>query len=87
MYDTARIILIVLCCVFLYKKFCYKPKMKVVRIPKPEDIKQQRKKERKIRKIKRRFRIPYQGNAQVTEFDKTKPYIESAWNEVQKPKK
>lgn len=90
MYDIANAILIILCCVFLYRKFCYKPKVKVVKapkIPKPEEIRRQRKKERRIRKIKRKFKIPYRGNAEIIKYDKKLPYIESAWNEVQKPKK
>ena len=90
MYDIANAILIILCCVFLYRKFCYKPKVKVAKapkIPKPEEIRRQRKRERRIRKIKRKFKIPYRGNAEIIRYDKKLPYIESAWNEVQKPKK
>ena len=90
MYDITNAILIILCYVFLYRKFCYKPKVKVVKaskIPKPEEIRRQRKKERRIRKIKRKFKIPYRGNAEIIKYDKKLPYIESAWNEVQKPKK
>lgn len=90
MYDIANTILIILCCVFLYRKFCYKPKVKVVKtpkIPKPEEIRRQKKKERCIKKIKRKFKIPYRGNAEIIKYDKKLPYIESAWNEVQKPKK
>ena len=90
MYDIANAILIILCCVFLYRKFCYKSKLKVVKTPKiptTEEIRRQHKKERRMRKIKRRFRIPYWGNAKIIKYDKTAPYIESAWNEIQKPKK
>lgn len=83
MYNITKIILIILCCIFLYKKFCYKPKVKVIKAPKPEEIKQKRKKERSLRKIKRHFRIPYRGKTKIMKFDKTKPYIESAWNEIE----
>lgn len=86
MYDLAKITLLILCCIFLYKKFCYKPKVKVYKVPKPEEIKQQRKKERRLKKIKRHFKIPYRGKTQIIEYDKTKPYIESAWNEIEKHK-
>lgn len=82
-----EIAIFILFFIYLYKKFCWKPKIKIVKAPTPDDIKKQHKKERRFRKIKRRFRIPYHGKTQITEFDKTKPYIESAWNEIQKPKK
>lgn len=90
MYDIAKAILIILCCIFIYRKFCYRPKLKVVKtpkIPRPEEIRRQRKKERHIRKIKRKFKIPYVGKTEIIKYDKTTPYIESAWNEIQKPKK
>lgn len=90
MLNIAKAILIILCCLYIYRKFCYKPKLKVVKtpkIPKPEEIRRQRKKERRMRKIKRKFKIPYVGNTEIINYDKTTPYIESAWNEVQKPKK
>ena len=90
MYDIANAILIILCCALLYRKFCYKPKVKIVKapkIPRSEVIRWQKKKERRIRKIKRKFKIPYKGSAEIIKYDKKLPYIESAWNEVQKPKK
>lgn len=86
MMDFINIALLVLCCIFLYIKFCRKPKVKIIRAPRPEEIKRQRKKERQLRKIKRWFRIPYHGKTQITEFDKTKPYIDSAWNEIESHK-
>lgn len=87
MFDIIKIIIIISFCIILYIKKIRQPKIKVVKVPKPEDIKQQRKKERTIRKMKRQFKIPYRGKTQITEFDKTKPYIESAWNEVEHRKK
>lgn len=87
MENIIKIFILILFCTFLYMKLCRKPKIKVVKAPKPEDIKRQRKRERKLRKIKRRFRIPYRGKTQITEFDKTKPYIESAWNEIEHRRK
>lgn len=90
MLEICEAILIILSCIFIYKKFVWKPKVKIVNepvIPDPGKIKKQRKRERKLRKIKRHFRLPYHGNAEIVEFDMQKPYIDSAWNEVQKPKK
>ena len=58
--------------------------MKPEKIPTTKEIRKQRKKERRIRKLKRRFRLPYRGNAEIIEYSKTTPYIESAWNEVEK---
>lgn len=83
MLNIIKIIIIISFCIVLYIKKFRQPKIKIVKSPKPEDIKRQRKKERTIRKMKRRFKIPYRGKTQITEFDKTKPYIESAWNEIE----
>lgn len=83
MKEYVEIVIIVLFCIYLYKKFCWRPKIKIVKAPTPDDIKKQHKRDRRFRKIKRHFRIPYRGKTQITEFDKTKPYIESAWNEVE----
>lgn len=87
MYNIAKAVLIILCIIFLYQKFCCKPKIKIIKIPTSKEIKLQRKRKRRMRRIKRRFKIPYIGKTQIIKYDKTKPYIESAWDEVQKAKK
>lgn len=87
MINLAKIVLIVLLCLYIYKRYIWKPKMKIVKIPTPEDLKRQNKKDRRMRKIKRHFKIPYRGKTQISEFDKTKPYIESAWNEIEHSRK
>lgn len=84
MENLISIVLLALCCLFLYIRFCRKTKVKIIRAPRPEDVKRQRKKERQLRKIKRRFRIPYRGKTKIEEFDPKKPYIESIWEELKK---
>lgn len=87
MTDLLEIITLIACCLFMYTRFGRSPQINVLKeekIPQPGEIKRQRKKARRIRKIKRRFRIPYRGKAQIITYDKKAPYIESAWNEVEK---
>ncbi|MBD5395332.1 MAG: hypothetical protein HDR71_13950 [Lachnospiraceae bacterium] len=87
LYDTLEIIALAAACIFLYYRFGRRPQIKAVKpvkIPTTQEIKKQRKKERLRRKFRRRFRIPYRGNAEIIEYSKTTPYIESAWNEVEK---
>lgn len=87
LYNIPEIIVLVLCCVFLYDRFGRRPRIREVkpeRIPTTKEIRRQRKKERRLRKIRRRFRIPCRGKTRIIRYDKTAPYIESAWNEVEK---
>ena len=87
LYDTLEIIALAAVCIFLYYRFGRSPQIKAVKpvkIPTTQEIRKQRKKERRRRKLKRRFRIPYRGNAKIIEYSKTTPYIESAWNEVER---
>lgn len=87
LYNIPEAIILILCCIFLYDRFGRRPRIKEVKsekIPTTHEIKRQRKKARRIRKIKRRFRIPYRGKTQIITYDKKAPYIESAWNEVEK---
>lgn len=86
-YELMEITVLVAACIFLYYQFAWRPGIKAVKpekIPTTKEIRKQRKKERRIRKLKRRFRLPYRGNAEIIEYSKTTPYIESAWNEVEK---
>lgn len=75
-------ILLTICFLFMLYSRTHRPRLKEVKPPKPE--KQGRKKRLKYL---RRLRIPYRGKAQIIKFDKTSAYIESAWNEIQKPRK
>lgn len=79
-----EIIILVFFCVCLYRVFCRKPKVKVVKAPTTKEIRHQRKKDRRKRKIKRKFRLPYRGKTEIVEYSKTRPYIESAWKELEK---
>lgn len=69
---------------FLYRTYGRKQKIKVIKAPTRKEIIKQRKKERRIRKIKRIFHIPYKGQAKMYKYDKTTPYIEAAWEELKK---
>ncbi|MCM1233130.1 MAG: hypothetical protein NC489_23665 [Ruminococcus flavefaciens] len=86
-YDICEIIILAACCIFLYERFGRRARVREVkpeRIPTKKEIRRQRKRERRRRKLKRWFRVPYRGNAKIIEYSKTAPYIESAWNEVEK---
>ena len=47
-------------------------------------ILKQHKKERRIRKIKRKLKLPHIGKAKIYKYDKTTPYIDAAWEELKK---
>lgn len=87
LYELMEIAALAASCIFLYYQFAWRPRIKAVKpvkIPTTQEIRKQRKKERHRRKLKRRFRIPYRGNAEIIKYSKTTPYIESAWNEVER---
>lgn len=71
-------------CIFLYIHFCYKQKIKTVKIPKTKQIRKQKKRARRLRKLKRWFRIPYRGETDIVQYDKKKAYIDSIWDELNK---
>lgn len=77
-------VILVFFCICLYRVFCRTPKVKVVKAPTTKEIRHQRKKARRIRKIKRKFKLPYRGRTEIVEYSKTRPYIESAWKELEK---
>lgn len=77
-------IILIFFCICLYRVFCRKPKVKVTKAPTTKEIRRQRKKGRRKRKIKRKFRLPYRGKTEIVEYSKTRPYIESAWKELEK---
>lgn len=68
----------------LYRAFCWKPKVKTVKAPTAKQIRKQKKRARRIRKISRRFKVPYVGKTEIIQYDKTNPYIESIWEEMRK---
>lgn len=70
----------------LYRGFCRKPKIRVVKAPTTKQIRRQKKRARRLRKISRRFKVPHTGQAEVIEYSKTSPCIDSMWNEVQRKK-
>ena len=70
--------------VVLYLRYCWKPKIKVVKAPTTKQIRRQRKRTRRLRKFSRHFRIPYVGHTEIIEYDKTNPYIESIWEEMRR---
>lgn len=70
-------------CIFLYIKFCYRPKIKTVKAPDKKRIRKQKKRARWIRKVKRRFRIPYRGKTEIVQYDKKRAYLDSVWDEIQ----
>lgn len=87
LYNILEAITLIACIVFLYRQFGQRPKIKTVKdekIPTTQEIRKRRKRERQLRKVKRRFKIPYRGKTEIIKYDKTLPYIESAWNEVEK---
>ena len=77
-------IILIVFCICLYRVFCRTPKVKVVKAPTTKEIRRQRKKDMRMRKIKRKFKLPYRGRTEIVEYSKTRPYIESAWKELEK---
>lgn len=79
-----EIAVIIIFLVILYRGFCRKPKLKVVKAPTTKQIRRQKKRDRRRRKLSRWFKVPHIGHAEVIEYDKTNPYIESIWEEMRK---
>lgn len=79
-----EIAIVLIFLVILYRGFCRNPKIKVIKAPTTKQIRRQKKRARRLRRISRRFRLPHIGQAEVIEYDKTSPYIESIWEELRK---
>lgn len=79
-----EIAIVLIFLVILYRGFCRKPKIKVIKAPTTAQIHRERKRARRRRKLARWFRVPRIGRAEVIEYDKTNPYIESIWEEMRK---
>ncbi len=72
--------------IILYRGFCWKPKVKIVKAPTTKQILRQKKRARRIRKISRRFKVPYVGQTEIIKYDKKSPCIDSMWEEVERKK-
>lgn len=81
-----KIAVIIIFLALLYRHFCWKPKIKVVKAPTARQIRRQKKHARRLRKISRKFKVPYVGKTEIIEYDKTSPCIDSMWEEVQHKK-
>ena len=79
-----EITVILIFLIILYRGFCRKPKIKVIKAPTARQIRREKKRARRLRKISRRFKLPYVGKTEIIEYDKTTPYIESIWEEMRK---
>lgn len=79
-----EIAVVIIFLAILYRGFCWKPKIKVVKAPTTKQIRRQKKRARRRRKLSRWFKVPHIGHAEVIEYDKTNPYIESIWEEMRK---
>lgn len=66
----------------LYKRV-RTPKLKEVRTKQPK-VEQLKKKKKHRAKYFRRLRIPYRGKTKMYQYDKKAPYINAAWEEVEK---
>ncbi len=81
-----EIAIVLIFLVILYRGFCRKPKIKVIKAPTTAQIHRERKRARRRRKFSRWFRVPYVGRAEIFEYDKKAPCIDSMWEEVERKK-
>lgn len=84
MENIFAIAIFVLFCAFLYIRFCKTPKIKTVKAPTTKAIKRKKKHDRRIKKLKRIFKLPYRGKTEIVKYDPYKEYIESVWDEIQR---
>ena len=85
-YNIFEIAAVIIFLLILYRGFCWKPKVKVVKAPTTKQIRRQRKRARRFRKITRRFKVPRAGKAEVIRYDKKRPCIDSMWDEIERRK-
>lgn len=81
-----EITVILIFLIILYRGFCRRPKIKVVKAPTVKQIRREKKRARRLRKISRRFKVPYIGKTEIIEYSKTNPCIDSMWEEIQRKK-
>lgn len=84
MENILYVTVLIVFCIFLYLQFGRKPKIKTVKVPDKKSILKQKRKNRRIKKLKRFFRTPYKGKTEVIKYDKQHEYIESIWEELKK---
>ncbi len=82
-FEIAVVIIFLL---ILYRGFCRRPKVKVVKAPATKQIRRQKKRARRLRKFTRRFKVRHTGQAELIRYSKTSPCINSMWEEVQRKK-
>lgn len=82
-FEIAVVIIFLL---ILYRGFCWRPKVKVVKAPTTKQIRRQKKRARRLRKFTRRFKARHAGPAELIKYSKTSPCINSMWEEVQHKK-
>lgn len=78
--DCLEIITMACFLIYMYKKM-KAPSIKEIK-PKP-----QKQKKKKHLKYFRRFHIPYRGKTKIYTYNQKHGYINSAWEEIEKPKK
>lgn len=81
-----EITVIIIFLIILYRGSCRRPKIKVVKAPTTKQIRREKKRARRLRKISRRFKVPYVGKTEIIQYNKTKPCIDSMWDEIQRKK-
>lgn len=81
-----EITVILIFLVILYCGFCRRPKIKLIKAPTAKQIRREKKRARRLRKISRRFKLPYVGKTEIIQYDKTSPCIDSMWEEIQHKK-
>lgn len=83
-----EVIVLTIFLLILYRGFCWKPKIKIEKAPTTKQIRRERRRKRLIKKIKRMFKLPrFNYETEIIKYDKKTPYIEAAWEEVEKPKR
>lgn len=78
--DCLEIITMICFLIFMFKKLAI-PSLKEVK------SKEERPKKKKRLKYFHRFHIPYRGKTTMYKYDQKHGYINSAWEEVEKPKR
>mgnify|MGYP001071021107 CR=1 FL=1 len=78
--DCLEIITMAWFLIFMFKQLVI-PSFKEVK------SKEEKPKKKRILKYFRRFHIPYRGKTIMYKYDKKYGYINSAWEEVEKPKR
>jgi hypothetical protein len=84
MENVVNAVFLILFLIFIYWEFIGRHKVKTIKAPTTKEIRRERKRKRKIKKIKRFFKRSYHGKSEIIKFDKQTPYIDSIWEELKK---